>query len=164
MNHLAGYLIGIILAVTFGIGAFLSVRSVQAPTDVACTVEARMCPDGSSVGRGGLKCEFSPCPPSQKPPPPVDVPKLVSLRGEYLCLPHVNTSGPQTEECAFGLKTDDGMYYALSTQSLPIEAMVQLQTGKRISIEGILVPIEQISSDHWRIYPIKGIIEVKKIQ
>jgi len=29
---------------------------------VACTMEAKICPDGSSVGRSGPKCEFTPCP------------------------------------------------------------------------------------------------------
>ncbi|MEK7186630.1 MAG: hypothetical protein AAB675_04715 [Patescibacteria group bacterium] len=29
---------------------------------VACTEEAKICPDGSSVGRTGPKCEFTPCP------------------------------------------------------------------------------------------------------
>jgi len=29
---------------------------------VACTLEAMICPDGSSVGRTGPNCEFSPCP------------------------------------------------------------------------------------------------------
>jgi hypothetical protein len=29
---------------------------------VSCTMEAKICPDGSSVGRSGPKCEFSPCP------------------------------------------------------------------------------------------------------
>ncbi|MBU2101293.1 DUF333 domain-containing protein [Patescibacteria group bacterium] len=29
---------------------------------VACTLEAKICPDGSSVGRTGPNCEFSPCP------------------------------------------------------------------------------------------------------
>jgi hypothetical protein len=28
----------------------------------ACTLEAKLCPDGSSVGRSGPKCEFDPCP------------------------------------------------------------------------------------------------------
>jgi len=30
--------------------------------DVACTQEAKLCPDGSSVGRIGPNCEFAPCP------------------------------------------------------------------------------------------------------
>lgn len=29
---------------------------------VACTMEAKLCPDGSYVGRSGPLCEFSPCP------------------------------------------------------------------------------------------------------
>jgi len=29
---------------------------------VACTMEAKLCPDGSSVGRSGPKCEFIACP------------------------------------------------------------------------------------------------------
>ena len=28
---------------------------------VACTKEAKACPDGSTVGRGGPDCEFAPC-------------------------------------------------------------------------------------------------------
>jgi len=29
---------------------------------VACTLEAKLCPDGSYVGRIGPNCEFAPCP------------------------------------------------------------------------------------------------------
>ncbi len=29
---------------------------------VACTEEAKLCPDGSAVGRTGPNCEFAPCP------------------------------------------------------------------------------------------------------
>lgn len=32
------------------------------PGGVACTMEAKICPDGSSVGRTGPHCEFAPCP------------------------------------------------------------------------------------------------------
>ncbi|MBX3226120.1 MAG: hypothetical protein KIT84_28895 [Labilithrix sp.] len=28
----------------------------------ACTMDAKMCPDGTSVGRVGPSCEFAPCP------------------------------------------------------------------------------------------------------
>ena len=30
--------------------------------DVVCTLEAKLCPDGSSVGRVPPSCEFAPCP------------------------------------------------------------------------------------------------------
>lgn len=29
---------------------------------VMCTMDAKLCPDGSSVGRTGPNCEFAPCP------------------------------------------------------------------------------------------------------
>lgn len=32
------------------------------PGQKACTMEAKLCPDGSSVGRGGPNCEFAACP------------------------------------------------------------------------------------------------------
>ncbi|MCX6823557.1 MAG: DUF333 domain-containing protein [candidate division SR1 bacterium] len=31
-------------------------------TSKACTEEAKICPDGSTVGRTGPNCEFAPCP------------------------------------------------------------------------------------------------------
>lgn len=37
----------------------------------------------------------------------------VSLEGKLVCLPHKNTDGPQTLECASGLRTNDDKYYAL---------------------------------------------------
>jgi hypothetical protein len=35
---------------------------LEQPEAVACTMEAKMCPDGSYVGRIGPRCEFAPCP------------------------------------------------------------------------------------------------------
>lgn len=32
------------------------------PEPVACTLEAKLCPDGSFVGRTGPTCTFEPCP------------------------------------------------------------------------------------------------------
>lgn len=45
-----------------GTGIYLAQKSKTKPVQKACTLEAKICPDGSSVGRTGPKCEFSPCP------------------------------------------------------------------------------------------------------
>ena len=38
-------------------------RSISvSPTGKACTKEAKLCPDGTYVGRTGPNCEFAPCP------------------------------------------------------------------------------------------------------
>ncbi len=29
---------------------------------ISCTMEAKLCPDGSAVGRSGPQCEFAACP------------------------------------------------------------------------------------------------------
>lgn len=34
---------------------------VTTPPEAACTQEAKLCPDGSYVGRSGPSCEFDPC-------------------------------------------------------------------------------------------------------
>jgi tryptophan-rich sensory protein len=36
--------------------------NVKQSGPVACTMEAKLCPDGSAVGRTGPNCEFAPCP------------------------------------------------------------------------------------------------------
>lgn len=37
-------------------------RFFNQPKQITCTQEAKICPNGSSVGRTGPKCEFAPCP------------------------------------------------------------------------------------------------------
>ena len=61
--HRSYVLVGIvavgIMALVFGYNFF---RYKKSP--VACTMEAKFCPDGSYVGRTGPHCEFSVCPTS----------------------------------------------------------------------------------------------------
>ena len=52
-------LLVLFVAIGFGVGTFNPARWQQ---PVACTAEAKLCPDGSSVGRTGPKCEFADCP------------------------------------------------------------------------------------------------------
>ncbi len=58
-------LILIILLISFG--AVLIVYTLEGkPKQTACTEEAKLCPDGSAVGRTGPDCEFEPCPVSKR--------------------------------------------------------------------------------------------------
>lgn len=53
----------IIITAFLGIASILMSALPQPHTaQVACTMEAKLCPDGSSVGRSGPKCEFATCP------------------------------------------------------------------------------------------------------
>ncbi|MFA5998302.1 MAG: hypothetical protein WC814_02865 [Candidatus Paceibacterota bacterium] len=51
----------LVLVIVGGLWA-VNVRIAQAPGGRACTMEAKLCPDGSAVGRTGPNCEFAECP------------------------------------------------------------------------------------------------------
>lgn len=52
------------LILTTALASFASFGVPQAAQadSVMCTMDAKLCPDGSSVGRSGPNCEFAPCP------------------------------------------------------------------------------------------------------
>ena len=52
----------VVLVVSGTVGAFFFVTQKSDTGPVACTAEAKICPDGSSVGRTGPNCEFAECP------------------------------------------------------------------------------------------------------
>ncbi len=87
----------------------------------------------------------------------------VRLTGVYTCLPHRDTSGPQTLECALGLQATDGEYYALDF-SMYSEEPPNVQTGATISANGIFTPIEALSMDYWWKYDIKGIFSINSFE
>lgn len=61
---MGGYFLFLALAVLYVIQE--SSRFEKSYRDIgnetACTMEAKLCPDGSAVGRVGPSCEFAPCP------------------------------------------------------------------------------------------------------
>lgn len=61
----------VLLLILAGIGyaAFSMGKENSGPKVVACSLDAKICPDGSSVGRNGPNCEFAPCPISPTPTP-----------------------------------------------------------------------------------------------
>ena len=88
-------------------------------------------------------------------------PFQVTVIGKVVCLPHKDTTGPVTAECAYGLQTPDGAYYALDlTQAGDIS---NIMTDNSVIIDGMYTPISMISSDHWQTYDIGGIIQVSSV-
>lgn len=64
---LAPILIVILIALAMAGGYIVYQKSqipkIPPPEDqIVCTQDAKLCPDGTSVGRVGPKCEFTPCP------------------------------------------------------------------------------------------------------
>jgi len=55
-------LTALVLFIVIGAGWYWHMISNSRIGTVACTQEAKICPDGSSVGRSGPDCAFAPCP------------------------------------------------------------------------------------------------------
>jgi len=66
MKNQKGFILPIIIIVVviavLGTAGYFAYKQYSAPKPVACTQEAKVCPDGSSVGRTGPNCEFAQCP------------------------------------------------------------------------------------------------------
>lgn len=59
--------LGIVLILLIGLGGFFYRNVVEHGVGdknepIACTADAKLCPDGSAVGREGPRCEFPACP------------------------------------------------------------------------------------------------------
>lgn len=61
-------LVGVYATGKFALDRF---PSEQSSNQKGCTMEAKVCPDGSAVGRSGPNCEFAPCPTMQPGVPTV---------------------------------------------------------------------------------------------
>jgi hypothetical protein len=62
-NSMKKIITGIIGVVIMGAVYFAyTSRTPHDNVQKACTMEAKLCPDGSAVGRSGPNCEFAPCP------------------------------------------------------------------------------------------------------
>jgi hypothetical protein len=89
-----------------------------------------------------------------------DVPPAgqVRIEGMLVCLPHRDTSGPQTLECAFGLKDDQGRYFALRDSDPGYGNISGAGTDARVAVEGIFAPGEDDK------YQSVGVIEVTSLR
>mgnify|MGYP003393131428 CR=1 FL=1 len=68
-------------------------------------------------------------------------PKVVTMQGIIVCLPHTDTSGPQTMECAYGLKDENGVYYGIIDADPSYANVTSAPMNVRVLVEGTLIPI-----------------------
>lgn len=90
--------------------------------------------------------------------------EVVTLQGSLICLPHRDTSGPTTMECAYGIRTANGVNYALDASAFG-GVMGEYSVDDEIEVTGILVAREELPAEDRRlIYDIAGVIEVAGIE
>lgn len=93
-------------------------------------------------------------------------PEAITVSGLWECLPHKTTTGPQTMECAYGIKADTtGKHYAVSlTSTVPAGTSDTIPMNTHIKVTGTLVPINTLNSDMWQKYNIEGIVAVSELK
>ncbi len=93
--------------------------------------------------------------PAPLPPAVATDGQVMTLEGTVACLPHADSEGPQTLECAIGLQTGE-TYYGLD--KLSSDALTTYRAGSIIRVTGIYQPAPENS-----VYAISGTIEVTEI-
>lgn len=89
----------------------------------------------------------------------VQKPYKATLSGTYLCLEQKESIEGKQEKCVFGLKTEVGEYYLIDF-NLMSQSISNLWTDTRIKANGVLTPIEYLSTNHWQKYNVKGVFSV----
>lgn len=83
--------------------------------------------------------------------------KQALFKGEVVCLPHKDKGEFQTLECAYGLKTEDGKYYAISDPEA--KYVTAFSTSEKVLVEGSLAAPSVDSK-----YDIVGVISVSSMK
>jgi len=157
--------ISLIIIVIAGLVTANFLFPANAPKPTACTMEAKLCPDGSAVGRTGPNCEFAECPtaklsgitgivllgptcPVQRIPPdpqcadkPYQTDFIVTLADNVTAVQQFS-SGPDGK---FSINLPPGKYYIRSTpnakflprcnESGPVEVTANKYTSINISCD-----------------------------
>ena len=95
-------------------------------------------------------------------PAPIEetvTPRQITVTGKVICLPHKDTSGPQTMECAFGIKDIAGTNYALRDPEMKYVTNLQMDTDTTIS--GMLDTSS--ATDPQQKYDVAGTIEISNV-
>ncbi|MFM2374566.1 MAG: hypothetical protein RLZZ234_561 [Candidatus Parcubacteria bacterium] len=84
---------------------------------------------------------------------------LVSLTGTYVCLPLLGTTAPPSNECAYGLKTDEGIYYAVNYEA-KAGYMDQFREGQRITATGYTTERAKLIPNRWEKFEAQGLYTI----
>jgi hypothetical protein len=84
-------------------------------------------------------------------------PNMVTLTGTYVCLPA--KAGVTTADCAFGIKTDEGVYYAVNFGA-GAGSMADFKDGATITAQGTLIHRADLNPDSWTKFEMQGLFTV----
>ena len=106
----------------------------------ACTTEAKICPDGTAVGRTGPNCEFTPCPIATTTPEKVMIQNINIKAGDIVVSP-LEVSGEARGtwyfEASFPVKIYDANGKLLG--SMPAQAKSDWETTDFVPFKASLI-------------------------
>jgi len=79
----------------------------------------------------------------------------MTVTGKMICLSHKDTNGPQTLECAYGLRDEHGMEYGLSDPKGAY--LMNLPTDTTVTVTGVYTKAENTK------YKAEGTIEIESV-
>ncbi len=83
--------------------------------------------------------------------------KEITVSGSFSCLPHKKTDGPQTLECAFGIKDNKGNYYALLDPNFKYTS--QLVSSQKVKVTGTFSALKDDKYDAIGTIQIKSLVK-----
>ncbi len=86
MKHI-NYIFAIIVALSLaGALALFLFNRENREEGIACTMDARICPDGTAVGRTGPNCSFAPCPTPTTTEAPDDIDTHIASKADLIVI------------------------------------------------------------------------------
>lgn len=142
----------VILVAIVTVGGFFVTKVSNDSAPVACTLEAKICPDGSAVGRSGPNCEFAMCPsaPTKLPADPIDPTDRRSVSSFEECTAAGNqVTGSYPRQC----RSEDGQLFVEKIKGDTLSVAVTLCEDSQRNVD-MCIEIYQ---------PVCGLVEVQCI-
>lgn len=123
---------------------------------IACTMEAKLCPDGSAVGRTGPNCEFTACPEVGTTPTPAtgDIVLGLGQKGKVGDLEITMNSIVQDSRCPVGVQciwAGEVKANVTFRSLLKIESKVISSIDKPYSFDGYSISIIDVTRGEYRV-------------
>lgn len=88
----------------------------------------------------------------------VNTPEMVTMTGTYVCLP-LASGAAATADCAFGIRTDGGEYYAVNFGARA-GSMADFRDGVRITAKGTIILTKDLNPNNWEKFTSKGLFTI----
>ncbi len=90
------------------------------------------------------------------------VDKSSTVTGNFSCLPLKPTVKKTDDTCMLGVRTDEGVNYALDISHIQ-DANTDLKVEDKIAVTGFLRPETEVVGTQWEDYDVRGIIDVNTL-